>query len=272
MIILRAIGAFFVRIGRWIKNTAWVQPLLIVGGIFAIIFSIPAISSWVSSWFTGYNETNAFYSNYKVSLSGAQDSNSDANKLFDYMLAEEKTEADKQRWGEKFYVVFVQENCSGCEAIYKGFDILKSEWNTGTFTAPEGQKASDFKMYTIYLDTEETIDNKTKNLFQDYFFNAYDMYFEDIAGVMQDCPYAKNAKVSSYSSDLETLTDSSKFASPTIFLYDPTYQGNVTQFGVSEVLFTASGKKNQSGAYPIAYTLFDCWYHQDVFSSTYVAE
>ena len=43
MKILRAIGHFFAKIGRWIANTAWVQPLLIVGGIFAIIFSIPYI-------------------------------------------------------------------------------------------------------------------------------------------------------------------------------------------------------------------------------------
>ena len=43
MKILRVIGAFFVKIGRWIANTAWVQPLLIVGGIFGIIFSIPYI-------------------------------------------------------------------------------------------------------------------------------------------------------------------------------------------------------------------------------------
>ena len=40
MVVLRAIGNFFARIGRWIRDTAWVQPLLIVGGIFAIIFSM----------------------------------------------------------------------------------------------------------------------------------------------------------------------------------------------------------------------------------------
>ena len=37
MIILKAIGAFFVKIWRWIKDTAWVQPLLIVGAIFAAL-------------------------------------------------------------------------------------------------------------------------------------------------------------------------------------------------------------------------------------------
>ena len=271
MFILHAIAAFFIRIGRWIKNTAWVQPLLIVGGIFAIIFSIPAISSWVSSWFSGYSEANAFYSNYKVSLEGADKSESDANKLFSYMASGIKTEADSKKWGEKFFIVFVQEDCSGCEAIYKGFDILKSEWGNGTFATPEGEKASEFKMYTIYIDTESTINDETKNLFKDYFFNEYDAYFEEITGVMQDSYYAKHAS-SSYVSDLETVHDSDKFASPTIFLYDPQSLNNSTQLGVTEVLFTAEGKNGQSGAYPIAYTLFDCWYHQDKFSANYEAK
>ena len=51
MVVLRAIGGFFARIGRWIKETAWIQPLLIVGAIFAVIFSIPHIIKGVSSWF-----------------------------------------------------------------------------------------------------------------------------------------------------------------------------------------------------------------------------
>ena len=44
MNILRKIATPFVAIWRWIKETAWVQPLLIVGIIFAIIFSIPSIT------------------------------------------------------------------------------------------------------------------------------------------------------------------------------------------------------------------------------------
>ena len=55
MKVLRAIGRFFARIGRWIRDTAWIQPLLIVGGIFGIIFSIPYITNWVKSWFAEGN-------------------------------------------------------------------------------------------------------------------------------------------------------------------------------------------------------------------------
>ena len=68
MVVLRAIGRFFARIGRWIRDTAWVQPLLIVGGIFAIIFSVPYITSWVKTWGTTTSESEKFYQNTKLSL------------------------------------------------------------------------------------------------------------------------------------------------------------------------------------------------------------
>jgi hypothetical protein len=67
MKILKAIGAFFARIWRWIKETAWIQPLLIVGAIFAVIFSIPYFSSWISS--LGIGSEN-YYSVHKRSLEG----------------------------------------------------------------------------------------------------------------------------------------------------------------------------------------------------------
>ena len=50
MKVLKILATPFIAIWRWIKETAWVQPLLIVGLIFGIIFSIPSITSWVKSW------------------------------------------------------------------------------------------------------------------------------------------------------------------------------------------------------------------------------
>ena len=268
MVVLRAIGGFFVKIGRWIKETAWIQPLLIVGGIFAIIFSIPYISSWVSSWFSDANAATNFYKGYKVSLSGADTNESDANTLFSYMESDTKSESDKKKWGEKFFVVFVQEDCAGCESIYKGFEALYNNWGKGEF-AKDGSNES-FKMYTLFIDTEETIDDTTQNLFKKYFFNQYDQSFEDIIAVMQESNYVKNLSSStSYLNDLYTLDDVDTFASPTVFLYDAKFDGNATQLGVNEVLFTVEGKGGESGAYPIARTLFDCWYHQDIFSANY---
>lgn len=55
---MKKIGNFFAKIGQgikkgflglisWIKNTAWIQPLLIVGLIFGVILSIKPFVSWV---------------------------------------------------------------------------------------------------------------------------------------------------------------------------------------------------------------------------------
>ncbi len=271
MVVLRAIGGFFVRIGRWIKETAWVQPLLIVGGIFAIIFSIPYISNWVSSWFSGSNASNKYYEKHKVSLSGADTDSSDADKLFTYMGSEVKTQEDLNKWGEKFFVIFVQEDCAGCEDIYKGFEVLEDNWNKGEFYKEGSSEA--IKIHTVFIDTVESINSEDKNLFQEYFFNRVDDKFEDIMYVMQESNYVKNlSSSSSYLSELETLNDVTNFASPTIFLYDPACEQNATQLGVSEVLFTVPGKNSETGSYPIARTLFDCWYHQDIFAANYQAK
>ena len=269
MFILRAIGNFFVKIGRWIKNTAWVQPLLIVGGIFAIIFSIPYISAWVSSWSKGVSEGQAFYSAFKVNLDGCQydEKNSDANKLFNYMSNEIKSPDEVNRWGEKFFVVFVQEDCQSCEDIYKGFSILKNEWNTGSFKTPEGETYNDFKLYTIYIDTEATVNNETKNLFKDYFYDGYDMKFDQIIANAEFSDYGKNMG-KSYREKLADALTVSKFASPTIFLYDAK-GGRTDSLGVTDVILDLTGKDKQSGVYPLAYTLFDCWYHQDIFGPNY---
>ena len=57
MKVLKILATPFIAIWRWIKETAWVQPLLIVGLIFGIIFSIPSITSWVN-YFEGKTVVN----------------------------------------------------------------------------------------------------------------------------------------------------------------------------------------------------------------------
>ena len=121
MVVLRAIGAFFVKIGRWIKETALVQPLLIVGGIFAIIFTIPYIVKWVGSWFE-VNEATAYYNKFNLSINGE---NSKGDQLFSYLQGE-KTDELKKKYGEKFFITFVSENGDNAN-YYEGYEILASE-------------------------------------------------------------------------------------------------------------------------------------------------
>ena len=63
MIILTAIGAFFGRIWKWIRETAWVQPLLIVGVIFGIIFSIRPIVDSITKLQEDLNSSETYYHN-----------------------------------------------------------------------------------------------------------------------------------------------------------------------------------------------------------------
>ena len=93
--VLKVIGTPFIKLWTWIKETAWVQPLLIVGIIFAVIFSIPSITSWVQSWNFG-SDTYTFLQNKKLSLEGMTDvpSGQAADFFSSYVSAREKWSND----------------------------------------------------------------------------------------------------------------------------------------------------------------------------------
>ncbi len=63
--LFKAIGGFFKKIWEWIRQTAWVQPLLIVGIIFGLIFSINPIISAIQSAVNASND-GEFYYNHRV--------------------------------------------------------------------------------------------------------------------------------------------------------------------------------------------------------------
>ena len=82
MNILKKLATPFIVVGRWIKETAWVQPLLIVGVIFAIIFSIPSITSGIQGLIDSQSDDMNWYKNFQISLDGTYDKTSDANDFF----------------------------------------------------------------------------------------------------------------------------------------------------------------------------------------------
>lgn len=71
MKILKVIATPFVALWRWIKETAWVQPLLIVGCIFAVIFSIPYISQGIQNLTNSSDDSLSYYKNHLLSMNGA---------------------------------------------------------------------------------------------------------------------------------------------------------------------------------------------------------
>lgn len=288
MIVLRAIGRFFARIGRWIRDTAWVQPLLIVGGIFAIIFSIPSITKWVQSWFTTGDAAVSFYKNsgYKKLDNGDSEGvGSDADKLLSFIFSEDKTDADYAKYGEKFFVTFVQEDCSTCSSIYKGWKTAKDSWGKAAgFKELRKQgvdepiyvaKKSDFKMYTIFVDQKNSDDDN-------YFWKLHDKIYSEQFGDLStlENPYKANNSSISYeglaSSEEEDLSGGSVFTSPTTLLFDREFaekdlydlgyscaNDGIGKYGIAEILFDIPDKAGQVTGTPLAKarTLWDCWNH-----------
>ena len=264
MIILRAIGRFFARIGRWIKETAWIQPLLIVGGIFAIIFSIPYLTKWVKSWFNDSSAAEKYYSSKKLSLDKSDKKSSEVDKLFDYLLkydtdATVKKDGEK-KFGKKFFLTLVQENCSACEDRYGGFKTLETEWGKGSFDV--FQNDEKFKMYTIYVDTKN---DDGDNMFEDVYergdvTNFFETTIAYMAGDYADHPYKENVGGESYVTSLENLEDREEISTPTTFLIDLTDSAPdwTSPHGVREVLFNFEGTDGSDNVAK-ARTLRDAW-------------
>lgn len=263
MKVLRAIGSFFARIGRWIRDTAWVQPLLIVGGIFAVIFSIPYITSWVGSWFEEGNEAQEYYEKYQLSLENCDEKESEADDIFEYILNIEKGEPNKdpnhaRKYGEKFFLAFVQEDCSGCEAGYPGFKTLQDNWNKSGYTINDGK---EFKLHTIFIDeTDDNIED-VDNLFEKYFLtDNYPEVFETASSIAQDSAYCtsqgpKNSTNTYYTTATNLMED---FKTPTTFLIDTT--------GILEVIFDYEGADGSNTKFNKAETLRDAWNTEGDFS------
>ncbi len=313
MIILKAIGNFFARIWRWIKETAWVQPLLIVGLIFSVIFSIPHINSWVENF--SIEKANNYYTGFKLRLEGEKTTNMDkpvteADKItqFIYDVSNLTDSNDHQKYasyedykagvsallerdfgtgkdfaamtkkyGEKFILMYVAEDCTACNSARPGFEELQKRWNS-TYKSDDGRP---FKLHTIYTDDESSNDNKDPNgytAFERYltnygtFFNlAYDR-FEN-----SRLPYRSNITDEQLLcfGDAGLSTDDHAFQTPTILLVDVSkeaFEMDYSRPGASELMFGVGS----SGDYKAekARVLLNMWNHtsadsRNPFSNSY---
>ena len=286
MNILKAIGGLFVRLWRWIKETAWVQPLLIVGAIFAVIFSIPHITEWVGS--LGIGSASAYYTDFKLTLEKentvANEFPSAADQLTKALwdnsnlsnnsehpvvetYAEYKANLDASgvltEYGEKFFLFYVGKDCSNCDAIQPGVKALQDDWKA-RFIPTDGR---NFKLFTIFADDESTNDEDYENEEEKAFVRYLDKFFDlgywfEIGGRLTDqTPYKTNASVSD--TDYENLAnaDHDGFATPTILLIDFSKEAfELGRPGVSEVLFGVTG----SDKFAKAKLLMNMWNHTDV--------
>ena len=244
--ILGVIGAVFVRIWTWIKETAWVQPLLIVGLIFAVIFSIPSITDWIQGIASDVKSAETYYKKYQKSLKN--DENSDAQKLIDAIMNNEDT------YGDKFFLMLVRDGCAGCDDIKPAFELLQKK--TKNFYNPD--ELGKFKFYTIFVDQE--VDTDLTNTAWDRLLDRNAPFLERAADVAESSWYYVNGHLDK--SRIEGLEDGSNIVTPTLFLYDIT-DNNPFDPGLSEVMFGVSGNTS----YEKATLLSHAWRHSDEFSS-----
>ncbi len=265
MIVLSAIGRFFKKIWDWIKNTAWIQPLLIVGIIFGVIFSIPSIVKAVKKGKTAKATYNTYYHNFKYSLEDEGESKADkfTYKLEDVLNKKEGADASfKEEYGDlgnKFFVMYVAKDCDKCEEAKEGFATFQKKLNVNDSYMSD-DKNEKFNLVTIFTDDENKDTTDTQTAFVKY-LERHQPFFEDVGSVAYETPYYHNGKLND--SDIEALetADPDNFLTPTILLFELKDSGS-ENYGVTEIMFGVEGSdKNDK-----ARTLLDCWNHTGDFS------
>lgn len=127
------VKAFFKKIGAYIKNTAWIQPILIVIIIFVVLFSLNPITEAIK---TGWKKITT------------------VNKMEKITYGEYVEMVKSQEEDEKFVVIFTDKECEICADLYKSVNV---------FLKSDEYKDGDFKIYNVDLSTrsvKEKIDGK----------------------------------------------------------------------------------------------------------------
>ena len=279
MKVLRAIGGFFAKIGRWIANTAWIQPLLIVGGIFGIIFSIPYIKDAIEKASVDNTDYDyAYYSGKALSL----EKDGQADRLFGYLENEETDKIDEE-FGKQFFVTFVKETCDYCKECVDGFQEFENKFSSYTLDDEGTKLENSFKLYTILVDKADD-DGKyyAKQRYDDHkdFFDRIVGTFADTRGANEYALYKTlPSKASDIKSKLEKMLDATssvdgEIDTPFTFMYDSKMAEDNTRInesGVSAVFFNYVDlvTANEKNAYTKGLLLRDCWSYTRVFDPTY---
>ncbi len=212
MNILKKIATPFVAIWRWIKETAWVQPLLIVGVIFGVIFSIPSITNAIKSATSSSDDGLDYYEEINLSLDDAYLGTSQVDEFFiSYAAAQgykngnsKYTKADldnfKNKYGEKFFLVFAQSDCTYCENISDALVQFRDYFDS---TYKLGDSSEKYSAYSIICDQDmgDAADHYTETKAFEYILNDHSTMFEDMIKFGTTNTYYNNLS----SSDKSTL-------------------------------------------------------------------
>lgn len=267
--ILSVIGGFFVKIWRWIKETAWVQPLLIVGIIFGVIFSIPSIVDGVKALNEKNNSAETYYKKYKVSLEGAE--KSAADKLMKDIKDNEEGNSTSLA-GQKFFLIFISSSCTACQSAREGLEFLQGD-------GKDLMKGEKLNFKTIFTDEEidkgkedwkkeDTLseDNSATSQFEAFLIRN-GLVLDLFAAEAQLTPLFTNNKITE--DEINDLSDSSvdksKFKVPTIIQVDFTANGpGIKEVFIYNETLLAGSTKLDKGRY-----LANAWFGEGMFGPNY---
>lgn len=273
---LKIIATPFVALWRWIKETAWVQPLLIVGCIFAIIFSIPYISQGIQNLTNGSDDELAYYKSHLLSMNGAYKGAND-NEAEKFLLeikdledswtalineetsetekkeAKEDVDSFKNRYGEKFFFVLGKSDCEACTNISDALEYL--EGHQGEYNV------SNYRLYSIIAD-EDLSDSDDEYKIKSAFEMIRDRQAEAFDTIIQSATYGIyreniEGSTASYDQKLETyLKDASAFEVPLVCMFDLTTEAlEKNAYAISQVFFSVEGEDKIGRALEFA----NCW-------------
>lgn len=273
---LKKLGTPFVALWRWIKETAWVQPLLIVGVIFAIIFSIPSITSWVQSWDFGDDKYN-WLENKQLSLEGITDEKIDGEAADFFSTFEEaqsfwkndnKDEARKTMKSytgdaDKLFLYFVQEQESASNINEANKYLVEEAWKNKVISRAEEagiEVKGSFQYRTIF--TDQTIEDKDGEYIYEshtafeYLLKSreFESFYSTIYSAYQNTAYyqniiadkVENVKPESYQSSINSLRTTTNPSAPTLFIID--LSDNSKNDIVSNIVFSIDGSDKYARA------------------------
>ncbi len=273
----------FVAVGRWVKDTAWVQPLLIVGVIFGIIFSIPSISKAIQE---ATAETDIeWYALKQLSLDGTADKNSAADTFFeDYVKAQEywsennhdeaRNVMKKYSNEDRFILFFVQSDCSTCEDTQEAAEYLVDNWDA-LINNETSATYMGFSYQSIICDqvVENNEQYETRKPFEYLYGNSnyYQFIYDANTAGTKSNYYRFGTESSTIKSNLENLvkldeasqTFSSNFQTPMIVEINLT-EDNKSEYIISNILYKLIG----DDVYERSEFLVKLWKRKDIFSDT----
>lgn len=240
--VLTAIGHFFRNIWRYIMTNAWIQPILIVALIFAMIFgltAIPDLAKTVKSWFDDKSDEKIQYK-YRDTV--------------DYDEFMELYEGN-----EKFVIVFGADDCSNCKRLYGTINSYMKD--------KEHQELVDAKIYFLNITklTDKIEDDLEK--YKDELevkSKAFKQYAK-IADILYE-GYAKILSEHNDNDEYSSLTTYGNYAE-TFAIQTPTtafFVKDTTEGATNSKMFNmVVGTWEYKNSFYDINKLFDCWHKND---------